>query len=102
MTEIFAALGEPTRHQIVERLALRGPQTLGKLVHGLSVTRQAATRHLHVLRDAGIVRIQKSGREQRCELELAKVQQAHAWLQSLEKDWDLRMKSLQKFLDGEE
>lgn len=99
ISEVFHALGEPTRQEIVRRLALQGPQTLGRLVGGLPVTRQAATRHLYVLRDAGVVNVQKLGREQRCELQLEAVRAAEMWLRELENVWDIRMNALKDLLD---
>lgn len=99
MTEVFAALGEPTRAEIVRRLATQGQLPLGLLVDGLGVTRQAATRHLYVLRDAGVVRVKREGREQRCELRLETVRKAEEWLKGLERVWDERLSALQRHLD---
>jgi DNA-binding transcriptional ArsR family regulator len=50
----FAALGDPTRRVIFERLSRR-PMSVGKLASGLTVTRPAVSQHLKVLRDAGLV-----------------------------------------------
>ena len=56
----FAALGDPTRQIIVERLARR-PMPVGRLAAGLAVTRPAVSQHLKILRDAGIVTSAKHG-----------------------------------------
>jgi DNA-binding transcriptional ArsR family regulator len=50
----FAALGDPTRRQIFERLA-RHPMSVGKLAAGLSVTRPAVSQHLRKLKEAALV-----------------------------------------------
>jgi DNA-binding transcriptional ArsR family regulator len=50
----FAALGDPTRRAIFERLAA-GPRPVGELAHGLPVSRPAVSQHLKVLKDAGLV-----------------------------------------------
>jgi DNA-binding transcriptional ArsR family regulator len=50
----FAALGDPTRRLIFERLARR-PMAVGKLAAGLTVTRPAVSQHLQVLKKAGLV-----------------------------------------------
>jgi DNA-binding transcriptional ArsR family regulator len=50
----FAALGDPTRRLVFERLARR-PMSVGRLARGLAVTRPAVSQHLKVLRDAGLV-----------------------------------------------
>jgi len=56
----FDALGDPTRRLIFERLARR-PLSVGKLTAGLSVTRPAVSQHLKVLREAGLVAVDRDG-----------------------------------------
>ena len=56
----FAALADPTRQLVFERLAKR-PMPVGKLADGLEVTRPAVSQHLKVLRDAGLVTVRHEG-----------------------------------------
>jgi len=56
----FAALGDPTRLQIFERLA-RKPSSVGKLSERMAVTRPAVSQHLKVLKDAGLVAVSQDG-----------------------------------------
>jgi len=56
----FAALGDPTRRAVFERLA-RGPRPVGEIARGLPVTRPAVSQHLRVLKDAGLVRERRQG-----------------------------------------
>jgi DNA-binding transcriptional ArsR family regulator len=56
----FAALADPTRQLLMERLAKR-PMAVGKLAAGLSVTRPAVSQHLKVLRSAGLVTVRQQG-----------------------------------------
>ena len=56
MPAIFAALGDETRLQIVGRLCEDGPLSIVRLTDGTEVSRQAVTKHLHVLEEAGLVR----------------------------------------------
>jgi DNA-binding transcriptional ArsR family regulator len=56
----FAALGDPTRRAIFERVARR-PMSVGKLASGLPVTRPAVSQHLKVLKDAGLVQDRSHG-----------------------------------------
>ena len=58
--EIFAALGDPTRQQVFERLR-QGPQTVSALAAGLPVSRPAISQHLKVLKAAGLVTGQADG-----------------------------------------
>src|ERR1700752_3895625 len=54
------ALADPTRRAVFERLR-RGPLPVGKLAHGLDVSRPAVSQHLRVLEDAGLVRARREG-----------------------------------------
>lgn len=56
----FAALADPTRRLVFERLG-RKPASVGKLAAGLSVTRPAVSQHLKVLKDAGLVAVERQG-----------------------------------------
>lgn len=56
----FAALADPTRRQIFERLA-SGPRSVGDIARGMTVTRPAVSQHLKVLKEAGLVTDQKQG-----------------------------------------
>ncbi|MFE3544926.1 ArsR/SmtB family transcription factor [Nocardia sp. NPDC059177] len=68
MTDIFAALADPTRRALLDELADRDGQTLFELCarlvskYGISSSRQAITQHLGVLEDAGLVRTRRAGR----------------------------------------
>jgi DNA-binding transcriptional ArsR family regulator len=56
----FAALADPTRRRVFERLAAR-PLPVGKIAQGLAVTRPAVSQHLKVLKDAGLVTSEQDG-----------------------------------------
>jgi predicted transcriptional regulator len=58
---VFAALGDETRLRLVSRLCSGGPASIARLTAGSSVTRQAITKHLHVLAGAGLVRGTRRG-----------------------------------------
>ena len=60
---VFAALGDETRLRIVSRLGERGRLSIVTLTEGTRVTRQAISKHLRVLEDAGLVRSPRQGRE---------------------------------------
>ena len=64
---IFAALGDETRLRLVAVLSAGEAVSISQLTSGTEITRQAVTKHLHVLADAGLVRDIKVGRERRWE-----------------------------------
>jgi DNA-binding transcriptional ArsR family regulator len=85
---VFAALGDETRLGIVARLAAGGPLSIARLTAGTDVTRQAVTKHLRVLADAGLVRDMRQGREPVWELEPAQLEEARRYLDAVSRQWD--------------
>ena len=84
----FAALGDPTRLALLDRLCAEGPLSITELTHGSRVTRQAITKHLHVLSDAGLVRGTRAGRETLWELTPNQLRDAQRFLDGISQRWD--------------
>src|SRR3989442_11556400 len=91
---VFAALGDETRLRLVARLCARGPASIARLTAGSKVTRQAITKHLHVLAGAGLVRSRRRGRERRWALEPSRLAEAHQWLAVISRQWDSALQRL--------
>jgi DNA-binding transcriptional ArsR family regulator len=85
---LFAALGDEQRMAIVERLCRRGPLSIARLAEGSDITRQAVTKHLHVLARAGLVRGTRKGRERVWELEARRLSEARRYLDRISTQWD--------------
>ncbi len=98
--DIYQALGDPARLTMVERLGDNGPMTTTKLVEGLGMTRQAATKHLLVLENVGLVSSVPKGREVIRELRLEVLDEAASWLSARARAWDRKLDALQKFLES--
>ena len=91
---VFAALADPTRRAIFERLARGGDATATTLATGLPVTRQAVSKHLMALQDAGLVAGERRGREQRYALTSAPLADAARWMADVGAAWDGRLARL--------
>ena len=63
MDEVFKALADASRRALLDRLHVRGGQTLNELCDGLAMTRQAVTKHLGILETANLVSTIRHGRE---------------------------------------
>ncbi|WP_314952003.1 helix-turn-helix domain-containing protein [Bradyrhizobium cosmicum] len=63
MDEVFKALADASRRSLLDRLHAKNGQTLNELCEGLSMTRQAVTKHLVILEEADLVTIVRQGRE---------------------------------------
>ena len=97
---VFAALGDETRLRLVARLCADGPTSIAHLTAGTRVTRQAVTKHLHVLADAGLVRGTRRGRERFWELEPKQVQEARRYLDLISQPWDEALGRLKASVEG--
>jgi DNA-binding transcriptional ArsR family regulator len=75
----FAALGDPTRREVFERLAL-GPRSVGQIAKGLPVSRPAVSQHLKVLKEAGLVTDQADGTRRVYRVDPKGLGQIRAWL----------------------
>jgi DNA-binding transcriptional ArsR family regulator len=85
---IFAALGDATRLGLLDRLTSGEPQSIARLTDGTRLTRQAVTKHLRVLEDAGVVHSIKTGRESRFALDPRPIAGAQAYLEHVSRQWD--------------
>jgi DNA-binding transcriptional ArsR family regulator len=98
---VFAALGDETRLRILAKLSSGGPLSIAQITDGETVTRQAITKHLTVLADAGLVRGTRSGRERRWELELAPLDTARTCLDLVSARWDQRLERLRDLVEDD-
>ena len=98
---VFAALGDATRLSLVRRLSTDGPLSITRLSEGTGVTRQAITRHLHALGDAGLVRDARRGRERVFELDLRRLEVARHYLDQVAAQWDAAADRLKAFVEND-
>ena len=96
---VFAALGAPTRLALVARLGSSGPLSIARLADGSAVTRQAITKHLNVLSDAGLVRSARQGRERIWAFEAAPLADARRFLDEVSRQWDVALNRLKKYVE---
>jgi DNA-binding transcriptional ArsR family regulator len=97
---VFAALGDETRLRLIAVLCAGGAMSIAQLTSGTQITRQAVTKHLHVLADAGLVRDVKSGRERLWEFELEKLEEARHSLEMIAQQWDHALLQLKRAVEG--
>ena len=96
---LFAALGDETRLRIVLRLARGGTLSITELASGTEITRQAVTKHLHVLAGAGLARGSRQGREQHWSLDRKRLAQARAFLDQVAHKWESALGRLKAFVE---
>jgi DNA-binding transcriptional ArsR family regulator len=96
---VFAALGDETRLRLVSRLCVQGPLSIARLTEGTDVTRQAITKHLHVLEEAGLVSGSRDGRETVWELRPQKIDEARRHLDVISEQWDAAIDRLRALVE---
>jgi DNA-binding transcriptional ArsR family regulator len=97
---VFAALGDPTRLRIVAALCAGGAMSIARLTAGTEITRQAVTKHLDVLAEAGLVRDLRIGRERRWEFEPSRLDEARQSLDAIARQWDRALLRLKAAVEG--
>ena len=85
---VFAAVGDPTRLALLQRLAQAGPASISTLAEQFSITRQGVTKHLHVLESADVLDAGRQGRERVYAIRAARLVQAQQWLEIIASGWD--------------
>ena len=96
---IFAALGDATRLRLLTKLSRGSRVSIAGLTHGSALTRQAITKHLRVLQDAGLVRGIRRGRENLFELEPEPLDEARQALERISRQWDQALARLKSFVE---
>lgn len=98
MVETFAALAEPNRFRIVELLRA-GPCAVNELVDRLQLNQPQVSKHLRVLKEAGLVEVQPRAQQRLYELRAQPLRELHEWLERYRRLWDARFGELDQLLD---
>jgi len=96
---LFAALGDETRLSLVSRLCDGGPMSITGLTAGFPVSRQAITKHLRVMEQAGLVRSTRHGRESVWQMDRQRLEDARRYLDVISRQWDLALDRLRKLVE---
>jgi DNA-binding transcriptional ArsR family regulator len=97
LTETFAALGDPTRLKILERLA-EGDATVKELAEPFSVSLPAISRHLKVLERAGLITRGRAAQSRPSSMRVEALEEATMWMTARREMWESRMDRLDRHL----
>lgn len=101
MRDVYSAVADPTRRQLIELLAEGGERSLHELAGHFAMGRTAVSKHLTVLKEAGLVSDRKVGRETRYRLEPMPLREMQDWVSSYERFWTGSLDRLKTFLEDE-
>jgi DNA-binding transcriptional ArsR family regulator len=94
MGDVFAALADPTRREVLSLVAQGRAHTATELAAALPVTRPAVSKHLAILEGADLVDAERSGRTMRFHATPAPLSDAIAWMAEVGGEWDARLDGL--------
>jgi DNA-binding transcriptional ArsR family regulator len=97
LNRTFAALADPTRRRILERLA-QGDHCVTDLAKPYRMSLPAVSKHLRVLERAGLIRRQRRGRVHQLKLDAKPMQSAQQWIEEYRRFWDASLNRLDDFL----
>lgn len=95
----FRAIADPTRREILSLLR-DGPQTVGSLAGNFRTSRPAISKHLRLLRSAGLVVTQKKGAAHICRLNAKPLRAVSQWLSAYEVFWGESLRGLKTYIEG--
>ena len=98
MATTFDVLAEPARRRILD-LLLEEPRSVGELVERVGLSQPGTSKHLRVLRDAGLVRVRPEAQRRRYELAPEPLAEVDAWLAPYRRLWAKRLDALERHLD---
>ncbi len=98
---VFHALGDATRRRMLRELA-SGERTVGQLAEPFAISLAAASKHIKVLENAGLIRREVRGRTHLCRLDPGPLASAHQWLSFYERFWTDRLDVLERLLREED
>lgn len=94
----FGALADPTRREIVERLA-KGPASVSELARPSGMSMPGLLKHIRILEQAHLVTTEKQGRVRRCWLDPGQLDDAARWIQASRRRWERRLDRLDTYLE---
>ena len=98
--DVFQAIADPTRRQIIELLAT-GSMNLNAVAENFEISRPAISKHIKILTECGLITIRQQGRERFCDAQFDQLREVIEWTSYYNKLWDKKLNALQNYLAKE-
>ncbi len=95
--DVFQAIADPKRRAILQLLALQ-TLTLNGIAEHFKVSRPAVSKHVKILSECGLVKVEQRGRERYCEAKLEKLGEVSDWVEQYRRFWESRLDALEEYL----
>jgi DNA-binding transcriptional ArsR family regulator len=99
--DVFQAIADPTRREIINVLAQQS-MNLNNVADKFDVSRPAISKHIKILTQCGLITIKQIGRERYCEVKLQKLNEVSRWIEQYRVFWNKKLDALEDFLANEE
>ena len=98
-TDVYTAIADRTRRALLLRLAREGERSVTDLLEPFPISQPAVSKHLRILREAGLVRSRQDGRARLYRIEAGKLRDVFDWVSLFEQFWDDKLDALGEYLD---
>ena len=98
--ELWSAIADPSRRRVLDLLVHGGEATASSLAHEVPFTRQAVSKHLAVLEDAGLVTRHREGREVFFRVDPDRLDEATQAMAQLANEWDRRLETIKRLAEA--
>ena len=96
--DVFQAIADPTRRQIINLIAHES-LNLNSVAERFNVSRPAISKHIKILTECGLITMHQQGRERFCEAKLDKLNEVSEWIEKYKQFWESKLDSLEAYLD---
>jgi DNA-binding transcriptional ArsR family regulator len=96
--DVFQAIADPTRREIITLIANRQPLTLNAIAEHFAITRPAVSNHIKILNECGIISIEQIGRERHCKIQPDNLKKVSDWIGQFNELWEQRIDSFEKYV----
>jgi len=96
--DVFQAIADPTRRQIINMVAEK-PLNVNAIAESFDVSRQAISLHIKILIECELLKIKKQGRERYCEAQLDQLNEVAVWLEQYRRHFESKLDNLESYLD---
>ena len=94
--DVFNAIAEPRRREIIDLLAGGRPRPVGEIVERMQLPQPAVSKHLGVLRKVGVVTVTRQGKHRFYELNADELKRVHDWVKTFEQFWTQQLDRIQQ------
>ena len=96
--DVFQAISDPTRRDIINLLANQ-KLNLNSVAEKFNISRPAISKHIKILTECGLIKIEQQGRERFCEARLDKLNEVSEWVEQYRKFWEEKLDNLENYLN---